>query len=123
MKDNLFDGIDRKALDDFLKEKINREIILKYLFIKSIEARYEDDYIKTKYRIDAQKIRREYNSLDREKIGEMENELKVKIQAGEIDLNAEAVRWHRENFEEKEKNELRKKEQEELKGKKEDEVK
>jgi len=120
MKDEkLFEGIDKKAFMDSLKDDINREIILKYLFIKSIEARYEDDYIKTKYRIDAQKIRREYSSLDKEKIGEMENELKAKIQAGEIDLNAEAVGWHRESFEEVVRKELKKKEQEESKEKRE----
>ena len=120
MKDNLFDGIDRKALDDFLKEKINREIILKYLFIKSIEEKFEDEYIQAKYRINPKKIRREYNSLDKEKIASMEKDLRAKIEEKIIDLDSEAVRWHRESFQSPRSSETGKKGQEALKAKREE---
>ena len=97
-KEDLLEGIDRNALKNFLREKIDREIILKYLFIKSIEEKYEDEYIETKYRIKPGKIRRDYNALDKDKIGNIEKEILAKIEAGEINLNFEAVRWHRESL-------------------------
>lgn len=84
--------IDKKALNKFLKEKINREIILKYLFLNSLEEQYGDDYIKTKYRINPENIRKEYNSLNKDEIADMEKEIIAKIQAGQINLNSEAVR-------------------------------
>ena len=103
--------IDKKALNKFLKEKINREIILQYLFLESIEKQYGDEYIKTMYRINPENIRKEYNSLDKEEILDMEKDIKAKIQAGQINLNTEAVRWHKESFEHKRKIENNEKEE------------
>ena len=116
-KEDLLEGIDRNALKNFLREKIDREIILKHLFIKSIEEKYEDDYIETKYRINPEKIRRDYNALDKDKIESIEKEILAKIETGEISLNSEAVRWHKESLQTMYASERGKKGQAELKAK------
>ncbi len=104
MKDEkLFEGIDKKAFTESLKEENRRKIILKYLFLKSIEKEYADEYIKTKYRINPKTIREQYEGLDKEEIAVLESELKAKIQKGIINLQSEAVNWHRESFSSKKK--------------------
>ena len=116
-----YDDTDKEALKKFLREKISREIILKYLFLKSLEGDYEDEYIKTKYRINPGKIRRDYSLLDKNEIACMENEITARIQAGEIDLHSETVRWHRESLQSLYASERGKKGQEALKAKREEE--
>ena len=118
--EDLLEGIDRNALKNFLREKIDREIILKYLFIKSIEKKYDDEYIETKYRVKPEKIRKDYNALDKNKIESMEKEILAKIEAGEINLNSEAARWHKESLQNMYASERGKKGQEYLKEKKEE---
>ena len=115
-----YDDIDKKALKAFLREKINREIILKYLFVKSIEEEYGDEYIQTKYRIKPERIRRDYNALNKTEIENMEQEIIAKIEAGEINLNSEAIRWHRESLQSMRASEIGKKGQAAWKAKREE---
>lgn len=81
---------------DYLREKVSRDIIMKYLFIKTIDGNHGDEYIKTKYRINAFKIRTLYKALNESEREKIEKEIKAQIEAGEINLEQEAVNWHRE---------------------------
>ena len=80
----------------YLREKVSRDIIMKYLFIKTIDENYGDEYIKTKYRINAFTIRSLYKALDENERQKLEEEIKEQIESGEIVLEQEAVKWHRE---------------------------
>lgn len=81
---------------DCLREKVSRDIIMKYLFIKTIDENHGDEYIKTKYRINAFKIRSLYKALDETEREKLEKEIKAQIEVGEINLEQEAINWHRE---------------------------
>ena len=81
---------------EYLREKVSRDIIMKYLFIKTIDENHGDEYIKTKYRINAFKIRSLYKALDESEKERLEKEIKEQIESGEIDLEQQAVNWHRE---------------------------
>lgn len=87
-----------QAMREFLKEQINRDVIMKYLFIKTIEKDYDDEYIKTMYRINASDIRGKYNALSETERKSLESKIKKQIEAGEINLNEEVVNWHRESL-------------------------
>ena len=88
----------KQEMREYLRQKANREIIMKYLFVKEIEGRYDDEYIKTRYRINAATIRGLYSALSDEDKKEVESTIKKQIEAGEINLNKEAVNWHREDL-------------------------
>ena len=87
-----------QAMKKFLREKVNRDVIMKYLFIKTIEKDYDHEYIKTMYRINASAIIEKYNKLSEDERKELETTIRKQIEVGEIDLNKEAVNWHRESL-------------------------
>ena len=85
-----------EALRKFLSEEANKEIITKYMFIKSKEEKYSDEYIKAKYRINPATIRNLYNGIDEEERAKIESIIKKQIEAGEKDLDKLAAIWHRQ---------------------------
>ncbi len=98
---------DVEGIRSYLKEMVNKEIIMKYLFIKSMEGNYDDKYIARKYKINVASTRIQYNSLSQDEKSKIERDIKAKIENGEIDLHEEAVRWHREGLlNSKKKNEI-----------------
>ena len=85
-----------KALGKFLREEANKEIITKYMFIKSKEEKYSDEYINAKYRINPATIRNLYNKIDQNERLKLESILKKQIESGEKDLDELAAIWHRQ---------------------------
>ena len=87
---------ENNPINEYLRELIIKEAVLKYLFVKSMENKYNDEYLNMKYRINTKNIREEYDVIGKERRAGIEKELRAKIEAGEIDLDKEAARWHRE---------------------------
>lgn len=87
-----------QAMREFLREKVYREVIMKYLFIKTLEEKYDDEYIRTIYRINASAIRGEYNALSEDERKQLESNIRKQIESGEINLNKEAINWHRQSL-------------------------
>ena len=87
----------KKEMRDLIRDSAVREIVMKYLFIKTIEDTHGDEYIKTMYRINSSLIRQAYNALGKEEREEMEKIVKEQIELGEVDLNKEAINWHRQS--------------------------
>ena len=87
-----------KSVKDYMRKLVNKDIITKYLFIKTLEENYGDEYIKTIYRINPLAIRGAYNAIDEKERSELEAEIQESIAKGEIDLTEEAKKWHRESF-------------------------
>ncbi len=87
-----------QAIQDYLREIINKEIIMKYLFIKSMEEDYGDEYLTRKYRINVSLIRKSYDKLKPDERDRIQRDIETKIVNGEIDLSREAVRWHKEEL-------------------------
>ena len=85
-----------------------------------MEEKYEDEYIQTMYKINPTKIRNDYNALNKEEIADMEENLIAQINAKEINLASEAVRWHREGLSAIRRSEISKKGYETYKAKKEE---
>ena len=83
---------------EFFQEILYREIITKYLFIQSLKYKFGNDYIKTMYRIDPEKIIEQYNRIPKEKRKTIEDELEKQIDENKLDLNRCAVDWHRESL-------------------------
>lgn len=87
-----------QAMREFLREKVNIDIVMKYMFIKSMEGRYDDEYLDRMYRIDTTSIRKGYDGLGKEERKKTEENIRKKIAAGEVDLSKEAINWHREGL-------------------------
>ena len=85
-----------EVLGKFLREEADKEIITKYMFIKSKEEKYSDEYIKAKYRINPETIRNLYNGIDENERLKLESIIKKQIEAGEKDLDKLAAIWHRQ---------------------------
>ena len=83
---------------EFFQEILYREIITKYLFIQSLKYKLGNDYIKTMYRIDPEKIMEQYNKIPEEKRKIIEAELEKQIEDKKLDLERCAVDWHRESL-------------------------
>ena len=83
---------------DFINKLAYEHIIQQYLFIKLLEKDFSDEYIKTMYRINASAIIEKYNKLSEDERKELETTIRKQIEVGEIDLNKEAVNWHRESL-------------------------
>lgn len=83
---------------EYFKEEVYKKVIQQYLFLQSLKYKLGDDYIKTKYRINPSKIIALYNAIPKEQREKLEQEIETKIENKEIDLNALAVQWHKENF-------------------------
>ena len=50
-----------QAMKEFLREKISIDVITKYIFIKSMEEKYDDEYLDRMYRINCRNIRERYS--------------------------------------------------------------
>lgn len=88
-----------KKGEKFISDMVYREIILKYLFVKEkMDENYGLQYISNLYKINAESTITLYNNLDPKRRNEIEEDIKGKIESGEISLNDEAVRWHREGL-------------------------
>lgn len=87
-----------QAMRDFLREKLYRDVVMKYVFIKAMEEKYDDEYLDRMYRINCRNIREKYNIIPEEERSRIENDIRKQIDAGEIDLSKEAVNWHREGL-------------------------
>lgn len=87
-----------QAMREFLREKVNKDIVLKYLFIKEMEKDFDDEYIDRMYRIDTTRIRKMYEDIEGKDRDKIEKDILSQIKTGEIDLNREAVNWHREGL-------------------------
>ena len=98
-----------QAMRDFLREKIDKDIVMKYLFIKGMGEFYDDEYLTRMYRIDVLKIRQQYDALEQNKRNRIEKDIRDQIVAGEVDLSKEAVIWHREALKRKVKKETNRK--------------
>ena len=90
-----------KDLREVLKEKANKDTIMKYMFINELRKKYEDQYIQTMYGINIKHIELRYKVIDENSKKEITTEIKEKIDSGEIDLNREAINWHRESLKQK----------------------
>lgn len=88
-----------QAMREFLREKINVDVITKYIFIKSMEEKYDDEYLSKMYRIDCRNIRQNYSLIPEEERGRIESNIRKQIESGVIDLKKEAVIWHKEGLE------------------------
>ena len=93
---------------EYIRRKASREIIIKHLFLESIESRYSDEYIETMYRISPLKIRSLYDALNENEKIEMEEEIKKQIATGDIDIKKEVIQWHRESLSAKHRREINK---------------
>ena len=87
-----------ESVKDYTRKIVNKEIIKKYLFIKSLEETYGDEYIRIMYRINPLAIRNSYSTIDENEKDQLEAEIQELIAKGEIDLTEEAKKWHRESF-------------------------
>lgn len=87
-----------QAIKDFLRAEVCKDIVIKYIFIKSIEGSYDDDYLYKTYGLRPLMIKKRYKFLEKDEREEMEKTINQKIEAGEIDLNKEAEKWHREKL-------------------------
>lgn len=88
--------IDNEKLRAFLREKVNRDIIIKYLFIKNNEGQYDDQYIKRTYGITPFTIRELYKGLNEDERRKVEEKVTEEMETGEINLEKEAENWQRE---------------------------
>lgn len=88
--------INNEAMRKYLKEQVSRDLIIKYMFIKSKEEKYSDEYIQKKYKINALKIRALYKALDKEEVGRLEKTIINQIETGEINLDEQAVIWYKQ---------------------------
>lgn len=87
------------SLREFLRQKVNEDIVIKYLFLESKKGNnYQDEYIRMTYGIDSKFIKEQYDRMNEKDRKRVEEKLKSKIEAGEIDLNEEAVKWHKETL-------------------------
>ena len=82
----------------YIREQAMKEVIMKYLFIKRMQDKYGLDYINKLYKINSQSIIYMYNSLDKEEVKNIEEQILAQIDNGDIDLETEAARWHREGL-------------------------
>ena len=87
-----------ESMRNFLREKVNKEIVMKYMFIKSMEEFYDDEYLSIKYRINVSLIRENYDKLKPDERDRIQRDIETKIVNGEIDLSREVVRWHKEEL-------------------------
>ncbi len=85
-----------QSMREFLKEKVYYDVIMKYMFIKSMEDRFDDEYLDRMYRINTSRVRGVYKEIGEKEREKIEEKIRMQIEAGEIDLNKEVVRWHRE---------------------------
>jgi len=100
---------------DFINKLAYEHIIQQYLFVKLLEKDFSDEYIKTMYRIKPSSIRNQYNSIPVSIREIIEQDLKLQIEQGKLNLREKAKEWHRESFQESIKEKLNK-ETEELEG-------
>ena len=87
-----------QAMREFLREKVNKDIVLKYLFIKQMEKDFDDEYLDRMYRIDTTRIRKMYDDIEGKDRDKIEKDIVGQIKSGEINLSKEAVNWHREGL-------------------------
>ena len=87
-----------ESVKDYTRKIVTKEIIKKYLFIKTLEKTYGDEYIRTMYRINPLAIRGAYDTIEEKERAELEAQIQDLIARGEIDLTEEAKKWHRESF-------------------------
>ncbi len=87
-----------KSMRGLLREKTNRDVVIKYMFIKAMEERCDDKYLDMMYRINCKNIRLRYSLLTEDERTKIENDIKNQIVAGEVNLSEEAVKWHREGL-------------------------
>ena len=91
---------------EFFYKLLYEQIIQKYLFLQSLEKQFSDEYIKTMYRITPASIRSQYNSIPVERKEKIEQEVKLQIEQGNLDLSEKAKEWHRESLRENIKEQL-----------------
>ena len=89
---------DKEALNKYISEIRNKEIIKKYIFVKNMSKRYEEEYLNTMYKIDSEKIKNMYEQIDEKERVRLEKTIMEQIAAGEIDLYEEALKWHKEGL-------------------------
>jgi len=89
---------DNKEMKKYIRREASKEIILKHIFIETLELSYSDEYIETMFRISPFKIRNLYDALNEDEKIEIEEELKKQIELGNIDIKQSAVQWHRESL-------------------------
>ncbi len=85
-------------LRKFLRQKTNEIIVMKYMFIESLEDNFGEEYIYRLYKISPDTIRKLYFSLPENEREEMRTKINEQIKSGEIDLKNKAVEWHKEGL-------------------------
>ena len=92
----------------FIEKKKAMQIIKMHLALKKIkkEKSWGNEYIKLMYKVDPERFENQYNLLDPQIRKECEEELKVQIENGEIDLYSYIV----ENYKQQRKKEIRRSE-------------
>ena len=71
---------------DFINKLAYEHIIQQYLFVKLLEKDFSDEYIKTMYRIKPSSIRGQYNSIPVSIREMIEQDLKLQIEQGKLNL-------------------------------------
>ncbi len=87
-----------QAINEFLGQEVCKDVVMKYIFIKSIEESYDDEYIYKMYGLRPLMIKERYKSLEKDERVKMEKNIREKIEAGEIDLSQEAEKWNRKKL-------------------------
>ncbi len=82
--------------DKFFREKVNRDIIMKYMFLESLGEQYGDEYIMMMYKINSKNIRALYGAINEDERVKVGNDIKKEIESKKLDLNKKAVEWHKE---------------------------
>ena len=83
-------------LRKYLRQKTNEIIVMKYMFIESLEDNYGDEYIYRLYKINPFTIRKLYSSLPENEREEIRTKINKQIESGEINLKDKAAEWHKE---------------------------
>lgn len=87
-----------RAMREFLKERINKDIVMKYIFVQTMEGQCTGEELREKYGIDIEDIRQKYEELEEAERERVENSIRKQIKAGEVDLSREAVSWQNQTM-------------------------
>lgn len=82
-----------QAMREFLKEKINKDIVMKYIFAQTMKGQCTGEELKEKYGIDIEDIIQKYEEIEEEARVRLENSIRKQVEVGELNLNREAVSW------------------------------
>lgn len=87
-----------QAMIEFLKEKIDKDTVMKYIFVETMGSQYTVKKLKEKYGIDVEDIKRKYEGIEEGERIRVENLIRKQVKAGEVDLSKEAASWHKQTM-------------------------